>query len=466
MNRARLLLIASLMATSLASAVHASNARFTTANCPREISLERVRCGTVRVPENYDRPKDRQIDLHVLVLDPLDGSTTKTAQYDLEGGPGGSSATFVDFYARDGASYRAHRTIVLADMRGTGKSHGLYCPRIDAEQNASPYAPMYPPALVSECRQQLEETADLASYSTRNAARDIDEVRRALGYEQLDLFGISYGTMLAMRYIKDFPKSVRSAVLLGTVPADRTPPRFHALVADSALGQLFGDCRRDDACSVAFKTPDADLEQALERLNAPDAPVSSEVFMEKLRTLMYSPGGARRVPFVVNRAAQGDLQPFLEATRPTQGPHFAEGLYLSMTCAETFAAIDTSAAITASAPTRFGAYRLRRQQEACREWAPARKDPDAFTTPSFDGPVLMISGRLDPVSPPDWAESMTKIYRNSRHFVIHEGAHIVDGLSNLDTCFDPLVLAFLEQPTANIDASCLRNMKAPVWRVP
>ncbi len=466
MNRAGLLLIASLTATSLASAVPASNARFTSANCPKTLSLERVRCGTVRVPENYDRPQDRQIDLHVLVLDPLDGSITKTAQYDLEGGPGGSSSTFVDFYARDGVSYRAHRTIVLADMRGTGKSHGLYCPQIDAEQNASPYAPMYPPALVRECRQQLEKTADLASYSTGNAARDIDEVRRALRYEQLDLFGISYGTMLAMRYIKDFPKSVRSAVLLGTVPADRTPPRYHALVADSALKQLFGDCRRDDACSVAFKNPDADLEQALGRLNAPSAPMSGEVFMEKLRTLMYSPGGARRVPFVVNRAAQGDLQPFFAATRPTEGPQFAEGLYLSMTCAESFAAMDVNAAIAASMPSPFGPYRLRRQQAACREWTAARRDSNAFATPSFDGPVLMISGRLDPVSPPEWAESMTKLYRNSRHFVIDEGAHVVDGLSNLDTCFDPLVLAFLEQPTADIDASCLRNMKAPAWQVP
>lgn len=454
------------LAASLASCPEVRAQGLRTTACTQDVAIERMRCGFVRVPENYDRPKERQIDLYVVVLDPLDGSAPRSAQYDLDGGPGLDATAFLQFYAREGAAYRTHRAIVLADMRGAGKSNALYCSSIEEHQRNLPYDALYPPTLVRDCRSQLEQRADLRSYSTANAARDIDAVRRALGYEQLDVFALSYGTTLAMRYMAEFPQVVRSAVLLGTAPASRTPPRFHAQAAERGLTQLFAACRDNAACSTRFGDLDRDLNLTLQQLNKTTGPISAEVFMERLRGLMYAPVSARGVPLIVHRAARGDLEPFLQATRSAAARRFADGLYLSITCSETFNVIDANTAITASAPTRFGAYRLRRQEAACREWPKAKADELLFATPSFKGPVLLISGALDPATPPEWADEVANALPNSRHLVIKDSAHIVDGLTALDTCFDPLVLGFFNQPAPkHINAACLQEMRAPAWRL-
>ncbi len=142
----------------------------------------------------------------------------KRAQYDLEGGPGFAATDFFEFYAGEGAIYRQARDIVLVDMRGTGGSNPLRCAGIEELERRQPTAPLYPPALVAECAQQSSVASDPRQYTTAAASRDIELVRQALGYEQLDLNAISYGTTLALRYIDDFPARVHSAVLMGTVP--------------------------------------------------------------------------------------------------------------------------------------------------------------------------------------------------------------------------------------------------------
>src|SRR6187549_3162751 len=186
-----------------------------------------ARCGVIYVPEDQSRRHGRKIGLHVVVL-PATGAARddKRAQYDLEGGPGFATTDFLEFYAGEGAPYREKRDIVLADMRGTGRSNPLRCAAIEERQKRQPTLPMYPPELVAECAQQSSVASDPRAYTTGAAARDIELVRRALGYQQLDLNAVSYGTTLALRYIAEYPKSVHSAVLMGTVPASRTPPRF------------------------------------------------------------------------------------------------------------------------------------------------------------------------------------------------------------------------------------------------
>src|SRR4030095_6366188 len=108
--------------------------------------------------------------------------------------------------------YRERRDIVLADMRGTGRSHALRCAGIEEREKRQPALPLYPRELGAECAKQLSAVSDPRQYTTGAAARDIDLIRRALGYEQLDLNAISYGTTLALRYIADYPKAVHAAV--------------------------------------------------------------------------------------------------------------------------------------------------------------------------------------------------------------------------------------------------------------
>jgi pimeloyl-ACP methyl ester carboxylesterase len=458
-------LLCALVLCSVAARVAEAAPEFEVRECGAAGASAGARCGIVYVPENHARPHGRKIPLNVIVLpataEPLDA---KRAQYDLEGGPGFAATDFLEFYAGEGAAYRAHRDIVLADMRGTGASNPLRCAGIEELESRDPWAPLYPPDLVAECAAQLAVANDPTQYSTAAAARDIDVVRRALGYAQLDLNAVSYGTTLALRYIADFPRAVHSAALMGTVPANRTPPRYHAQAAEHALLQLSTECEADAVCREKAGDMHANLLAAVKRL--PQAgPFVGDVFMEKVRTQLYSPDSARRLPALLAHAAHGDFDGFLRSR--AGGREFADGLYLSITCAESIARMDMPAAIAAAADTGFGAYRLERQRDACARWPQAPRDPHLFDQRKSNVPVLFIGGGRDPVSPADWAGDTAMGFRHHKTWFVGSGAHVFDGLSGLDTCLDVAIIRFFDTGDADApDYSCLTSMFPPPFAAP
>jgi len=431
--------------------------------CTEPAASAGARCGIVYEPENHAKPRGRKIPLNVIVLPatgkPLD---PKRAQYDLEGGPGFAVTDFVAFYASDGALYREHRDIVLADLRGTGASNPLRCAGLEELESRDPWAPLYPPELVAECAAQLSVANDPAAYSAAGAARDIDLVRRALGYDALDLNALSYGTTLALRYIADFPRAVHSAALMGTVPAHRTPPRYHAPAAERALLQLALDCEHDAACREKAGDLHANLIAAVKQLPQ-DRPLVGDVFMEKVRTKLYSPESARRLPALLARAAHGDFDGFLARGERV----FADGLYLSITCAESLARMDVPLAIAESADTGFGAYRLERQRDACARWPKAPIDAHLFDHPVSDVPVLFIAGARDPVTPAEWTAEAARAFRHQKTVTIASGAHMPDGLTGLDTCFDATIVRLFDTgDVAAIDTACFASMQPPPFAAP
>lgn len=427
--------------------------------CASEIA-EHVVCGSVLVPEDYTESNGRKIALNIIVFQALTPGSTKRAQFDLEGGPGFAVTDSAGFYATDGAAYRQKRDVVLVDMRGTGGSNPLHCTALEAKARAHPAAPMYPPALVAECARALSAMADLRQYGTAAASRDLEGVREALGYERIDLNALSYGTTLALRYIADHPDRVRTAVLTGTVPAGMTPPAHHAAAAERGLRLLLAACAADVACARQYPDPRAELDRATNRLGPDTAPV----FMEKLRTLLYLPATARGVPKFIHDAAEG--LPAL-ASRGGGDRVFADGLYLAVTCAESMARMDLEAAMAESRATRFGAYRLERQQQACAQWPVAPPDPKLFATDRYEVPVLFFSGALDPVTPTEWTLAASRMFRHSKVVVVPDGGHVLEGLAALDTCMDPMILHFVEAGSVQaLDTSCVTQMTRGAFLAP
>jgi len=412
-------------------------------------------CGSVVVPEDYASTSGRRISLNVIVFRALEPGVEKQAQFDLEGGPGFAVTDSADFYATDGEPYRRSRDVVLVDMRGTGASNPLRCKAIEERSKAQPMAPLYPSDLVVECARQLATVADLRQYTTAAAARDIDAVRQALGYSQIDLNALSYGTTLALRYIADYPQHVRSAVLMGTVPADKTPPAHHALAAEHGLKLIFDACAADKACAKRYPDLSAQLDRAMARL----APEDRAVFLEKLRARLYLPATARTVPSTIHAAAEGNLDALAKPSSP--GRVFADGVYLSITCSESLARIDVDKAIAEADTTRFGSYRLVRQRAACDQWAIAPADQKLFRTGSASVPLLLLSGAFDPVSPVEWSAQTAAVFPNSRHVIVPQGAHVFEGLTGMDTCIDAMILKFVAtRSVKEIDDSCVGTMDA------
>ena len=443
-----LLAALSLLAASPAIVAH---------DCPPPIA-SRARCGTLEVPEDRARPEGRKIALNLIII-PAAGPVRLPPLFDLEGGPGLPSTHSVGFYLTDGAAYRAGRDVVLIDQRGTGGSNPLLCPELD--DPARQYVPLYPDALVEACRNRLATHANLAHYGTDEAAADLDAVRLALGAERIDLVALSYGTTLALRYATLHPERVRAMVLFGAVPPEARPPQGHAPAATHALGLIVRDCAAAPECHRAYPELGQELLRASARL---PAILSREVFFDKLRNLMYAPDHAARIPQILHAAAAGDFAPFYAATRRSGATEFADGLYLSITCSESMADMDYRAASQASTRTPFGNYRLFVQREACRRWPAFTPASGFFAPPTPAMPVLLVSGERDPVSPPDWAEAVARRSPHARHLVLPGGGHVFDGMEGVETCLDPLIVRFLENPDpAGLDATCIAAMHPPAF---
>lgn len=436
---------------------------------------EELRCGKLTVFENRKTRTGRTIDLNVVVLPALDQKNKAMPLFDLAGGPGGASTEAADFWAGPGKEYRRRHDVVLVDERGTGKSNRLSIPQEKTPQHY--LSEMYPVDYVREMRHTLEQRADLTKYTTSIAMDDLDDVRAWLGYDRINLIGTSYGTQAALVYMRQHPDHVRSAMLLAVAPTDLKMPLHHSESAARAMDLLLSECEQDASCHAAFPQIRDDWKNVLAQLekqparvecSPPDktAPTTVEiqrgVFAEKIRTWMYGRDTAARIPLIIHQAAEGDFAPFLrEAIRPSIPDFLADGMYLSVTCAEDVPFIKQEEAAALNANNPFGNYRVFQQTRACGMWPRGEIPADFLEAVHSNAPVLIFSGNLDPVTPPKYGENVARYLPNSRHVIIPEAGHGVDGLTD-PGCIDRIAIEFLDKADAkNIDASCVERMARP-----
>jgi pimeloyl-ACP methyl ester carboxylesterase len=436
---------------------------------------EELFCGKLTVFEDRETRAGRKIDLNIVVLPAVNQRTKTEPLFDLAGGPGASSADAAGFYAGPGKVYRRRHDVVCADQRGTGQSNRL---AITREKTPQYYvSEMYPIDYVKQMRHALEQHADLTKYTTSIAMDDLDDVRAWLGYDRISLFGGSYGTRAALVYMRRHPDHVRSAILLAVAPTDLKMPLHHSESGARAMDLLLGECERDPPCHTAFPQIRDDWKNVLEQLEKQPARVEYSppgkdtrttveiqrgVFGEKIRSWMYGRDKAARIPLIVHHAANDDFAPFLQQAIAPSIPDFvADGMYLSVTCAEDIPFITSEEAAKLTAGNPFGNYRVFQQMRACGMW-PRGEIPTDFHEPvSSNVPVLIFSGNMDPVTPPNYGEEVARHLPNSRHVVIPEAGHGVDGLTDSD-CIDRITLEFLDKGDAtNLDVSCVQRMAPP-----
>ena len=436
---------------------------------------EELLCGKLTVFENRETRTGRTIDLNIVVLPALDQKHKAEPLFSLAGGPGEAATDAADFYAGPGKEYRRRHDVVLVDQRGTGQSNRLAIPR---EKTAQHYlSEMFPVDYVREMRHALEQRADLTQYTTSIAMDDLDDVRAWLGYDKINLFGTSYGTQAALVYMRRHPEHMRSAILLGVAPTDLKMPLRHSESAARAMDLLLSECEQDATCHRVFPRIRDDWKDVLAQLEKQPArveysppgkaaPTTVEiqrgVFGEKIRTWMYGRDTAGRIPLIIHHAAEGDFAPFLkQAIAPSIPDFIADGLYLSVTCTEDVPFINQEQAAELNSKNPFGNYRVFQQTRACGMW-PRGEIPADFLEPvRSNAAVLIFSGKMDPVTPPKYGEEVARYLPNSRHVIIPEAGHGVDGLTD-PGCIDRIAIEFLDNDDAkNIDVSCVERMARP-----
>lgn len=443
-------------------------------------ALGTVLCGQYEVYENREAKSGRKIPLNIMVLKAAGENPEPDPIFFFFGGPGESATENASVAAVQGALLRAQRDLVLIDQRGTGGSNSLHFDLFGRSGNLQDMLGSFLPLEgVQRGRKELEARADLRCYTTDYAVDDFDEVRRVLGYKKINLIGGSYGSRVALVYLRRHPEAVRAAILEGVAPTNERMPLHFAVSAQRALDGVLEDCLANKSCSSTF--PDIHAEAARVFAALAGGPVEVDVIhpqtgepvrvklsrdlaAESVRYLMYQGGTATLVPLVLHKAAAGDYRMLAEMAifgRQSIIDSGSHGLYLSVTCAEDVPWINVQEGEKLAKDSFLGDYRLQQQVAACREWPRARVSKDFLEPVRSDVPVLMITGEWDPATPPSNAEEVAKTLPNSVQMVVPHGGHSQDGLINTE-CIDYLVNRFIATGTRKaLDPGCLEQIGRP-----
>ncbi|MEM7355712.1 MAG: alpha/beta fold hydrolase [Acidobacteriota bacterium] len=438
---------------------------------------EEVLCGRHEVYENRQAASGRKISLNIAVLPALSQQPAPDPLFLLAGGPGQAATDLGAVALSNFRKVRAQRDIVLVDLRGTGDSNALDCefdPGTLAGVSGEPLAPED----FTECLDGLD--ADVRFYTTDLAIDDLDEIRAGLGYEQVNLWGGSYGTRAAMVYLERHPQRVRSAVLDGLAPYDIKLPLFYARDGQRALDLLLEDCASQASCREAFPTLGEDLERLLAELagepvevagrhprtgEAMAITVTADDFASNLRNFLYTPRQASLAPFLIARAAGGDFAPYVAASFETQRwslDSMSLGLTLSVLCSEDLPRISDEDVQVAVENTFLGRLPVDTWRQMCEPWprgqAPTRADEALI----FEAPALLLSGHLDPVTPPAWGDTVAQRFPDGRHVVVPGAAHNTLG----SRCVQRLMADFIDAGSAaDLDTSCVETVRRPPFVV-
>ncbi len=422
-------------------------------------------CGSFEVYENRDAQAGRKIALRIAVLPALAARPEPDPVFIINGGPGEGAVDSAPDPARD--PLRRRRDIVLVDTRGTGGSNPLTC-KIWGDGTRLDH--IFPLDAVETCRDQLRQHADLALYTTAAAMDDLEDVRRYLGYGQVNLIGTSYGTLASQVFIARHPESVRSVVLESVARYADPSPLYHARNAQQGLELLARDCAHDGACHAAFPHFADEAAQVLARLAQqpahvtiaiPDRPKPVTVTLTRsaaadaMRFSLYS-SEAAHLPLWVHRAAGGDLRHLALAAvevRMALQQELALGLLFSVTCAEDLSRIDPATIPQLTAGTFYGDDRVREQLAVCAVWPHAPKPAGPATLPSSTVPALLIAGERDPVTPPTDAAAVAANFTRGQLVIIPSGAHASDS-----TCTQRLIADFIARGTAQgLNTACAQH---------
>lgn len=435
--------------------------------CYVEGISDRLNCGFVTVPENPNQPDGKQIQVHYVVLPAVKNSNHQEALLAIAGGPGQSAIDNAASFNSMLNKVRQQRDILLIDQRGTGRSNLLNCDTSEQSLLAFNDDDVDSLAEAQKCLEQLADS-DVTQYGSLNAVKDFEAVRAHLGYKKLHLYGISYGTRMAQLYMRLYPEHLATATLDGIVPMQQSVLEIGAAI-ERGFDLLFKDCQQTAACHAQFPELKAEFDQVVAKLS--QGPVMEQVhdpvtgektlltmtrakFYGAIRMALYQTNVRALVPHGIHQAAKGNYQPLLGLyALTTDGAGIAMGMHASVLCGEDIQRI-TPAMREQTKTSYVGKTMLESLEASCSVWKVPPVDA------SFSEPItshiatLLLSGELDPATPPSWGELAMAKLTNAKHFIAPYATHGVA----YQSCANNLVAELVRTGSVSkLDGECLNK---------
>ena len=459
-------------------------------------------CRYITVPESRDpalADDSNEIRLAVVRI----RSTNPNPQPDpliyLDGGPGGHTLEFARFYARDFAPFLADRDVIIFDQRGIGFSEPDFsCPEanqlgydlLDQDLPYSTVQTLYQDTYFA-CRERyIAEGVNLYAYTSAENAADVRDIAAAFGYEQVNLFGISYGTRLGLTIMRDHPDIVRSAVLDAVYPPNVDSEAEFLENMDRAFNQLFAGCAQNSACNATYPDLKDVFYDTVDRLN--DNPeliefddnytgenrtvlVTGDLLISGLFSMLYSTSEIPYLPGFIYDAQVGIYDGFVDDALfgLFYNQYFSSGMYYTMECYEEVGFIATDAVIASldGVPPQLAEYYTAGDVanaddylQFCAEWTDEqRADGIENAAVVSDIPTLVVTGDYDPITPPAWAKLAAETLTNSFYFEFPGVGH---SAFYSGECAENMIFSFVNDPTTLPDSSCISRMTGPNFELP
>ena len=441
----------------------------------------RVDCGWLTVAESRGKPDSRRLKLWVAIARAESPDKSEPPLLYIHGGPGYATVDYVFPYFPKGKTwpaFRKTRDLVFFDQRGTGRSGPAFCKELGAtlEQVAKDAPPAREAldrskAAFAACRpQMLAQGFDFAAYGSTATVEDAEDLRRALGIAQWNLYGISYGSLVGLEYLRRHPGSVRAAILDSLFPPNSPHGAEQVTTTALAYQALQRACSSDAACGKRFPDILGSLQQAVERLNATplSRPSGGRITGDGLRGIAWSllvrTKTAPWMPLALERAAVGDEAVIrkLDAMYGGSGGFgdYSHGQSLAVNCYEVFGG--TTADSTRAAMQRYPYLAARdavagEVDELCAAWQPQRAPAEFHAPVRSNVPVLLYGGEFDPATPYDDALLAAKTLSNSTLVYVPGASHAAFAL---DDCTRGIAHAFLVAPAKRPDIGCVQRRSA------
>ena len=473
--------------------VSGTNPRFESSSCSF-ISTpgHRAECGYLVVPEDRDDPDGLWVELPVAIFRSQNPNPEPDPVIYLTGGGGFNQMPIVSFYlSLFGDEILRNRDFLVYNQRGAPLADpALQCPgygsllvRLAQEGLSKDEQINRKVDFLHGCRDDLvAQGYNLAMFDTTTNAADAHDLRVALGYEQANYYGTSYGTTLGLALLRDHPEGVRSIILDSVQPPQARPHSERIPNAHRTFSKLFEACAGDHDCNATYPDLEMTFYQVIDDLNANPVitTVAGEgltldggIFSEVVYSLLVS-ADVGSAPRVITRASEGDFS--------TVGPHlldildvgsaedyelFSEGVFYSLSCREEvpFDSYEEALAQSAVFPPALADHYLFRFVDfhfaLCESWGVEPGESKVAEPVVSDIPALILTGQFDPITPPEWAQLTAETLSGS---FLYEFPWMGHGVMDSDRCALEIGMQFLDDPTSEPDASCMDGLPDPTFR--
>jgi pimeloyl-ACP methyl ester carboxylesterase len=445
--------------------------------CAAEVAKdERIECGVLVVPENRgkvlrraapaqeDTEEDagRAIRLPFMLFRSRAEKPAPDPLVFMTGGPGNSNTS--NRRSGKGLPFLNDRDFIVLEQRGTKLAEpALECPEVNRVRGEMAAGRATNATLIeaaTACRAKLvAEGVDLDGYNSIESADDLEDLRKLLGYEQWNLFGLSYGTRMMLTYLRRHPAAVRSVVLDSVLPPEANFDEVSARNLLRSLNVMFDACAVDPVCGAAnpnLREQFAELVARADReplkIDA-DATVRGAQVVDAIYSALHSPQAIPLIPKIIANASSGNYAALQQLIRDNLGPsRFTWGLRLSVWCSEEMPFEDPQRIASQTSPTLGlgGIDEGAATPALCGAWNVAPVPAIENEPVKSDVPVLIFTGEFDPDTPPQWGRRLLSAMPNAKYVEFRGRSHG----AGFNPCGEQIVLAFLRAPREELPVNC------------